>query len=75
MNLSLLLPMIVFVRHAFVDSTIGFDVHKVANLVSGHIRKIEESKGTFESTLEHLARTRAITVRVRHLCHFIVETE
>lgn len=63
---QLLLPVIEFMRHAFVHRAIHLDVHNIANFVGFQI--CAELDGTVFSEVprKHMARSCAIPKRMRH---------
>ena len=54
-------------RHAFLFSSVGFDVDDVADVVRADVGRQSDRTVLLEATLEHVARSRPVTERVRHL--------
>ncbi len=60
------LAVVVLVRETLVDSTITLNIDDIANLVDGLNTAEGNSAGLAEVLLEEVARTGAVTKRVRH---------
>ena len=58
--------MIELVRHAFVDCTIGFDIHKITNLVCDEILRQLHMTVRAKRTREHITSPTTVTEGMRH---------
>lgn len=53
-------------RHTLLLGGVGLDVDNVADSVGPHELRELNLAGLLEATLEHVARSRSVTERVRH---------
>lgn len=61
------IPVVEFVGHTTVDGSVGFDINNVTDLVVLHVGRQTNVAMLTEISGEEVARTRAETVRVRHV--------
>jgi len=63
--------MVVFVWHALLFCCVGLDIDDITDMVRSQIGRKLDGSSLLETSLEHVARTRSVTERVRHLEDFL----